>query len=431
MKSLRPAFEPALKWAKDSYRHLSGKGVTHWLIVTILVLSGILIGEFISEHKLLIGPRHWVYKWMQRASWTSPTYSNRVYTVTITDEDFWKGPLVGRTPLKRKYLADLITRIDSVHPRVIALDVNLDLRDFNPGVSDYCPDDGADALREAIKNCKAHVVLPRSLVFEHGSAEESLLMPAEPREYLVQPSMFRVEDFPSGRVSEGYVSLPYDIRQVPLVVKIQNERPMDSFAAAIARVWDSRCVELARGNEKDGLPYGTFIASEGFTDLSAGKVLMQETDLAKLAGNVVLIGGTWHQQGYQEGRQVDLHPTPVGEIGGVVVHANYVEALLSHLTIKPLGKTRSLIIEILLSYLIAVIFAWDMSPLRQAVSAGLVFLSLFTMSLFAWQNLGLFFDFSIPLILLGGHTIFEKVREWRADSQMYRELLKEGKVQHA
>lgn len=423
---LYPKLQKANTWIQNSWTELKGKGLNHWLVVAILVLGGILIGDLISERKILVGPRLWFYSLLQKADWRSPAYSNQVRTVIIGDEEFWKGELVRRAPLKRKYLAKLIERLDSVHPKAIALDTDLDLQVFDiPVVKDY--DDENEKLRQAIEACKSHVVLPRTLIFEGAPVDEPTLLPPKLEEYLVQPPLFPKDDFVPGHVTEGFVSLPYDIRQVPLVVSLKNGTPMDSFAAAIARVVDDGCVESARRNEKDSLPYGTFLSSKGFTELSAKTALqMVPNELEKeIGGKVVLIGGAWHQQSYGQGPQVDLHQTPIGEMGGVTVHANYVDALLRHSTTKPLGEALSLIIEIVLSLVIAVVFAWRLTPLKKLLGAGLVTLASILVAFIFWQNLGLFFDFSIPLILLGAHTAFEKVREWRTGARAYAQLQKE------
>lgn len=426
MKPLKQTLEPVKEWLRDSFLELKGKGLTYWLVVCLLVLIGMLMGDLISERKVFVGSRYWLYNQLQRTDLRSSAKSNHVRTVIIGDEEFWKGELVRRTPLKRKYLASLIERLDAVHPKAIALDVDLDSQNFDNGVVDDYREEN-DVLRKAISNSEAHIVLPRSLIFEGASGDEPVLLPSKPRQYVLQPSIFNLAEFAQGHVSEGYISLPYDIRQVPLVLRLKDGLEIDSFAAAIARVVDDECVENARRGEKDSLPYGTFLSSRGFTPLSANAVFkMANGDLEKqIGGKVVLIGGTWHQMAYGQGRQVDLHETPVGTIGGVVVHANYVEALLTtHGITKPLGEAWGLTLEVVLSLLIAVIFAWEMTPLMKLLWAGLVSVALIVVSYVAWQNLGLFFDFSIPLILLGGHTAFEKVREWRREARRYAKLQK-------
>ena len=181
----------------------------------------------------------------------------------------------------------------------------------------------------------------------------------------------------------------------------------------------------------DPLPYGIFLDRDSLKKLRSSDVLAETPPAlqSKIGNRVVLIGGTWHQDAYKEGEVVDTHYTPVGDIEGVFVHANYMEALLTHWSSSSLGQGATVTIEFLLTAFIALVFAWNMGPLKKILwVVGLSFL-LILITCVLWQNLGMFFDFSIPLILLGAHTIIDKVLEWRRDAREFANL--KGKGQQA
>jgi len=134
---------------------------------------------------------------------------------------------------------------------------------------------------------------------------------------------------------------------------------------------------------------------------------------ALLAANAVLVGGAWHLNSFEKGQQVDTHLTPAGEIGGVFVHANYVEALLTHRSTKPVGRVFGVAVELGLAVFIALVFAWNMRPTWKFFSAIALSLILVGITYLFWENLGLFFDFFVPLVLLGGHALVAQVLEWR------------------
>jgi CHASE2 domain-containing sensor protein len=104
----------------------------------------------------------------------------------------------------------------------------------------------------------------------------------------------------------------------------------------------------------------------------------------------------------------------VGVIGGAFIHANYVEALLDSRLYKPLTDTVIVSIELIFTCIVAVIFALNLRPRSQMGVSILLCIILGIVSYFFLQNLGIFFDFFIPTVLLGSHVVVEKVREWRA-----------------
>ena len=122
------------------------------------------------------------------------------------------------------------------------------------------------------------------------------------------------------------------------------------------------------------------------------------------------MGGTWHALAFGRGVKIDTHLTPVGQIGGVFIHANYIEALLDSRTYVPWEKWKLQLIEVLLSFAAAAIFALAKRKIR-AILCLCVGVAVF--NYFLWQNLKVFGDFFIPVVLLGGHSAVEQILEWR------------------
>ncbi len=416
-------------------KDLQGKGCFYWIFVLFLIPIGMLLGEWLGEQNVWVKARYQIYRGLQSISAHSITYPTRTAVVLIGDDEFWKGDLARRTPLKRRYLADLIRKIDAADPALIALDIGLRSQTADTGFVEH-PDYQAETaeLLSAIKTVSQNrpVVLPRTLMAS-GDHDQSESPEIENATLEREPSVYDGYNFETNNVSDGYVSLPYDIRQVPLGLKLTDNAPLDSFAAAIVRRIDGHALRDAQAKDESALPYGNFIAPEAFDALYADDVLKEKPSVlkSKLVTKIVLIGGAWHERAFRHGKQIDLHFTPVGEIGGVFVHANYVEAILTHQTTKPLSKAIAVTIEVALALFMAVIFAWNMGPWKKVGWAAGLSLGLVAITYFSWQNLGLFFDFFIPLILLAGHGAVERIFEWRSEAHNYAKKLSTLQVEEA
>ena len=135
-----------------------------------------------------------------------------------------------------------------------------------------------------------------------------------------------------------------------------------------------------------------------------------ETLKSELACKIVIVVGAWSQNSYASGEQGDAVSTPSGPITGTLLHANYIEALLDSRTFKPLSCLSKTSLGIVLSGIVAVILALRFS-FGFKLLAVLILLGGFTLALtyFLWQNLGVLFDFCIPVGLLLGHCLVERV----------------------
>jgi CHASE2 domain-containing sensor protein len=107
---------------------------------------------------------------------------------------------------------------------------------------------------------------------------------------------------------------------------------------------------------------------------------------------------------------------------GVMLHANYVEAMLDRTgTFTPVSDSTAEMIEIGLVLALALIglleihTAWKWA----AFAIGLILSLLLTYTLL--QNLGLFLDFLIPLLMIVFHTLGEElIKGWHEFQHLKR-----------
>jgi len=103
---------------------------------------------------------------------------------------------------------------------------------------------------------------------------------------------------------------------------------------------------------------------------------------------------------------------------GALIHANYVEAVLSQQTTAPSSEWLHLLFEFavglgLVSVFVCGIGYWKLLYLL-LLSVVICFASVV-----AWANVGIFLDAAPPLILLGAHTAVENVLDWKRKAAAY------------
>jgi hypothetical protein len=245
------------------------------------------------------------------------------------------------------------------------------------------------------------------------------------KENTLEPDVYEGFNFEGKDVQSGYIQANDDIRVIPLSLPLTDGSRLDSFCQAIVRA--TRKDALDGLKEDSWLPYGTFMRIEKFGDrISANQVLNHDPEVFKrLAHNIVIVGGDWHSRGYGRGDEIDNHATPVGEVSGAYIHANYVEALLVSGIAKPWGGKVGKGIEILLSFGVALIFYIKLRPWKRLVAILGFIAAMILFSYLSWQNFGLFFDFLIPAFLLSIHYLYEVLERWHGGYHAYNKLLKE------
>lgn len=373
------------------------------------------------EPAIWVNVRYQLYRVLEKLNFQE-NLPRRTALVMIGDDEFWGRELERRLPLKRRYLERLLHRLDLANPSVIAFDFDLRASTTEGGSCEqggnlpheYCDNQGeTEKFLKAVQTVARNrpVILPRTV--QYLDSQQC---------YAVEPAIFDEFPFTEGRIGEGYIEFAFDLRQISLSLKVKNGRNimdgslldfLPSLAMAIAEANNKQLVQRFKGVDcatEGPLPYGEFIEADKFLRLSANTVLNSDLNkLQSLLGHrIIIVGGDWSSRGYRRGQPVDTHLTPVGRMPGAFIHANYVEALLASRTYKPLGKNARTGIEILLSVAIAVCFAWNF---RVGVIALVV--ALIGIAYVLRQNLGMFFDFSILLLLLFVHAGFEQIREWR------------------
>jgi CHASE2 domain-containing sensor protein len=387
-------------------KQLWARHFTHWLIAIALISLGTFLGHKLGESQIWMDVRYKAYQRVLYRLTPRAPHPKRTVLVLINDQDYWSPPLDGRRPIKRDYLAKLVRKLADANPAVIALDVDLSLTTDRSTFENGPYKRETDDLLTAVKEVGANrtVILAKRLNYADASQTT----------YDAVPAVFDGYLFGDSKVRSGYITLPPDIRRIPLALTMHDGKTrVDSFASAILGAIDEQSLRDAQENEQDSLPYGTFIEPNRFIQRSADYVWNSDakTLQAEMAFKVVIVGGAWHQFGVNQGPENDSHESPVGNVFGAFVHANYVEALLDSRTYKPMRTKVATGIEVFFSMVLAVVLSLDTRLATKLGIAVFLCVAILGISYIAWQNLGLFFDFLVPVVLLGAHIVVEKMLE--------------------
>jgi hypothetical protein len=382
-------------------RYATGERIRHWLIVTALTLAGVLL----ADSPVLSHTRDRIYLWLEQRLLRS---NRSVVVVAIDDNEFWRGEPGGVRPLDRRYLANLLTKIAAADPTVIGLDVGLETNTPNkapewealPPAATYF----LTTLHTIVRTCP--LVLPRTI---EGKP------PFHPEYDLFDATPFPDDAF----VAYGHTNCALDLRQIPTRVIMENGRLLDSFALAVTRTV-VRDVRAELNDPREPWPYSFFLPNSAFAPknapvgpdglLTAHAVLAATpTEVRKwLRHQVVIVGGTWHATPHGGDLQ-DGHATPIGNLPGVLVHANYVQSLLWD-AMYAMPHAWRLSIEVLLSLAISIVFL----RARRWRRLLLVLAMLITVVLLTWvfsAAIGIFFDMVVPIAFVGVHAIWEGASE--------------------
>ncbi len=367
------------------WQRLTARGLAYWLIVAALIGGGTFAGKICEEHDWALQQRYWIYqKFLYFTPWKARAGHTAV--VLVKDKEYWQK-LQGRDPISRRYLADLIREIDACGPQLIAIDFNLEIP----------PQGSEDAdLVKAIRDISQHrlVVLPVTLQSRGELA------------YQRKPQIYSDQEF-SGAVRTGHIHVYKDIRPIPVGLQLTDNRRQESFAEAIVNLADRRILEDFQNDEEQ--PFATFLPREDFIELDATSVSEERSKgpHGKLNGKTVIVSGDWDTHELDH-RHIDDQETPVGVLPGSFVQANYVEALLGSRTYRELPLTAALALEILLSTALVVLFTLNEMSWPKFIALCLVAIGI---GYFLLENVGRFYDFYFPLLLLAAHGAFEQIKE--------------------
>lgn len=400
------------------------KPLGYWITAMVLILLGLVLGRYVDEHDMWLESRYWIYRMIQKLN-PHKSMVQATFVVKIDDNDFWKGDFDRRSPIRRDVLAKLIEHLADAQAKVIAVD--FDLRspdpDGNPRETPAYQNED-NALRDAISRACAHhhaVVLPATIDF------------AKDGSYVRQSDIYADWQLPTGFFTTGYIALPDDARIVPLELSLSDSSPLDSFSLAAVKAYKPDPELIEKINGRKIFPFGGYLPPEKFVgsnaSATASEILKWDTTSLqdRVGGKIVLIGSTWHRLGWNIDPLNDSHLTPIGNISGVFVHANYIEAILGGNNYPRLPEPVGYLIEATVLLMLAVLFATEMNTLKKAIIVLLALLSFMAIGIFLLQNLGIYFDFFIPVVFLLLHVGADEVIKWRQAAI----ALEHRKVSHA
>lgn len=416
-------FEAAKARAAGPLERLKRKSFRYWLSAIFVFVLGIagsqavyeLLGldkvkaayfQFLLDH----GPRS-----------TKPRY---VSLVLINDKEYWTGIPAGRSPLNREYLARVVDRLVASNASVIALD--FDVRLPKPDSMEIPETYKAETCKliGAIKKGAAagkKFVLATPISFDEHKQyrRDTDIYQANglcEREGRVAPAQKPCgEDFTpqeKGHISCGYIALPYEILAIPGWLPTTDSAKLDSFALAIAKAERPAQVNDSLWRNGGEVRYSNFMSERSFAEVKAifpvDQLLNSPSGLS-LNNKAVIVGANWRRFAVDRGPGIDLHSTPVGNLIGALVHANYAEALMDERTSRAVPEWGAKVIESLFSAAAALVLA-ALPGIWQKLGGLLLLLgTLFVVQWAVLHGLAIFFDALFPVFCLFLHSLYERI----------------------
>ena len=410
------------------------KGWLHWVRFGLLLAAGSYLGHILSESPRFADIRYELYQKQVRLQHRGAVYPRHTVLLLLNDDDYWSADFQARSPLKLEKLAVLIDKLNMAGANTVGVDVFLSSPlPEHPSYDfpDYAP--GDDLFFAAVKRmCAAgrHVVLTTyaSMVRKKGHGEEFSI-------YRQQPSIYdgRLPSLPC--VTVGHDGFDEDMRKIPGLVKLEDDKWLDSFSLAMVKIVDPVAYDRLAKEEDKGFRFAQYLTRDDFDPKSGRKFILNGVgvrtmdDLAlrqAVADKIVIVGGAWSAFGYGLGDAIDLHDSPGGVQPGAMLHANYVEAELNEdSTFTPISDTSAEVLEWSLALVLALISASELPAGWKGWSVLLAFAFSTILTYVLMQNLGLFLDFLVPFLMVVGHTLTEKLLELRHELHHARHKLKE------
>ena len=403
------------------------KGLWHWIRFAVLLAIGWFAGQALKDSPYLTGLRYWVYRNQIELSNHGPVYPRRTALVVLDDDDYWGTDFSGRSPLKRGELAAILDRLREAGANTVVLDVDLRAtHSAEPGFKfadfkDYQDEDSI--LLEAVgKMCDAgrNVVLGAS-VFLDGDGYS----------WIKAPSLFNPSEKRYSCLQAGYLQLPDDLRLIPGQLDLRDGEKLDSLSLKVVSLINPTAYKWALSKGDRGFHFARYLSKDDYQPADGRRFVfnwrqLKNTDINSvrrdIADKVVLIGGAWHANAPEHanmpghGPTVDTLPSPVGPLPGVFLHANYIEALDGERgTFAPVSDTTAEVLEFSLAIVLALVAALE-------IHSGWKWTAFFTSLLLSviltyvlMENLGIFLDFLVPILILIGHTLVEEVMDMRTE----------------
>jgi CHASE2 domain-containing sensor protein len=396
---------------KQMLASLKHKGVRYWITALVILVLATTGSSYVYEEFNLTNARSYVF---QRLLEWGPRPAEPKFTsiLLIEDDEYWKGPLSGRRPIKRDYLARLIDRLVAADARLIALDFDTRLPDPN---STNVPEDYREETSRLIEAIEAAARKGKKLVLAtpisydaHGHYQRDIDIYA-----LNQLCSKQGAEPWQKNISCGYIALSSDPLDIPTQLTLADGTQFDSFALAIARAMQPELISRLLERTGDDVHYGNFIPRDSFdkfnAELSSRDLLNDNVKAEQLESRAVIVGAHWSRDAAGRGPKIDLHWTPVGLIVGAELHANFVEALLDTRVFRSTPEWLLHTIEIVFSILAAIVFAIVPSIHGKILSIVSVFAVLFFAQWLVLHGFGIFFDVFVPLVGLGLHALYERL----------------------
>jgi CHASE2 domain-containing sensor protein len=332
----------------------------------------------------------------------------RVAVIEVDDDAFWNPPVSGIQPTNRKFLANLAKTAADNGASAVAIDFQLKSPSGTVGDDPIRKADNAyllNKLREITAKGKPVIL--------------SIGLKPDGNDWRREANIYADGELPMN-VFLGHINIPLDHRQIPLVMNGREEangpiKPYISFAQAIAYSFEENAHwkhktkddwRMRRAQKLDEFVYGGFWPRSEFLFISAAKLLTDKEEQKLCNDRIVIIGGTWHQYSRNSGPPVDSFDSSVGSIPGVYMHANYLEALLSSNYEPGLPRWAAVSLDVLLAALAYIGFR---STNRKVVRRIIIFVMVLPMLLgyLLLANVGIYLDFTLPLLLISIHLALE------------------------
>ena len=416
-------------------RRCKAKGWSYWIGAVIVLIVATTGSHFVYEELRLEGLRESFFQTL--AEWVPrPTEPRYTRMVLIEDDEYWKGELAGRRPIKRRYLAQLVADLAQANAHVIALDFDVRLPD--PSSLTIPPDyaEETKVLIDAIKKAAASgvkIVLATPVSRKTRESTEyrrdsdiyqanGLCDRDRPKDSPASAERSGNDDKIGKNITCGYIALPYDPLAIPGPLPVVGEGNLDSFALAIARAVDGDLVKRMETAGRIGHTnrYGSFISDNRLrnpsTTISARELRENPQRRNILAAKAVIVGADWSRDAAGRGPRVDQHRTPVGYITGAVLHANFVEAILDDRTFAATPEWVLTMIEVVFGVIAGGVFAVLFSSGAKLVGMGVLIVVTFVAQWVLLHELGVFFDALVPVVGLGVHSLsenkLERLKTW-------------------
>ena len=345
------------------------------------------------------------------------TSVSRVAIAEIDDQSFYYPPFSGTQPTNRRAIADLAKSAADGGAIVVAIDFQLKSPFTSPGDDAVRADDNKYLLGVlgdlALKGIP--VVISCGLV-RHGK-----------KEWKREPNIIDDGMLPAG-ILVGYINLPIDKRQLPLEQVAwdwdgRTLKHFDSFALQIVSAFERVENIFPRTRDKKSIgralnqseyAYGGFLKTSAFSHsiVSARDVLAGNDQIKKVfRGKIVIIGGDWHQFGENRGPLIESFHSPVGDVPGLYLHANYVEALLDNRFRHAVPIWFGFGFDLVVGMLLYIFFDAVRRPGGRLAVLVVFFIPPFA-AYILFANFGLYFDFVLPLSLCFLHLGYSLVQDY-------------------